>query len=192
MEVLVVDDEPTSLLLAKTIVGQLGHEVVPAASSAEAWDLFQKGGIHIVLSDWMMPGFDGLELCHKIRQFKSPIYPYFILLTSKSRSEDVREAMNSGVDDFLPKPLNAVDLTVRIRVASRIVEFGEEIRLLKEILPVCMYCRKIRADDNFWERFEAYFQKYKETSFSHGVCPDCYREHVLPQLAALGLEDGEK
>jgi hypothetical protein len=100
--------------------------------------------------------------------------------------------MNSGVDDFLPKPLNAVDLTVRIRVASRIVEFGEEIRLLKEILPVCMYCRKIRADDNFWERFEAYFQKYKETSFSHGVCPDCYREHVLPQLAALGLEDGEK
>lgn len=185
MKVLVVDDEPTSLALAAKAVRSLGHDAVALDSSQEAWAHYQNGGVHIILSDWMMPGMDGLEFCRKVRGYKARIYPYFILLTSRATSEDFQEGMAAGADDFLNKPVDAVELMIRLRVAERIVAFGEQLELLKEILPVCMYCRKIRTDGDYWERFEAYFSKYKETQFSHGVCPECYKEHVLPQLEEL-------
>lgn len=190
MKVLVVDDDPISLTLAVKAVSKQGHEAMPCDSAQEAWAIYCQGGVHAILSDWMMPGMDGLELCRRVRGLRTRIYPYFILLTSRSSSEDFQEAMAAGVDDFLSKPLEPVELMVRLRVAGRIVAFGEQLELLKEILPVCMYCRKIRTDDDYWERFEAYFGKYKETQFSHGVCPECYREHVLPQLEAMRAEEG--
>ncbi len=189
MKVLVVDDDPTALKVAVRAVAKQGHEALSCDSSREAWETFRAGGVHAILSDWMMPGMDGLEFCRKVRSLKTRIYPYFILLTSRSSDEDFQEAMAAGVDDFLAKPLDSVELTVRLRVAGRIVAFGEQLELLKEILPVCMYCRKIRTDDDYWERFEAYFGKYKETQFSHGVCPECYQKHVLPELEALNEEN---
>ncbi|GAB4240246.1 MAG: hypothetical protein OHK005_02270 [Candidatus Methylacidiphilales bacterium] len=185
MKVLVVDDDSVSLALAIRAVSKHGHQVISCSSSGEAWERYRSGGIHAILSDWMMPDMDGLELCRKVRTLKTRIYPYFILLTARSSQEDFQQAMEAGVDDFLAKPLDPIELMVRLRVAERIIQFGEQLTLLKEIIPVCMYCRKIRTDDEYWERFEAYFGKYKETKFSHGVCPECYREHVLPELEAL-------
>jgi hypothetical protein len=63
-----------------------------------------------------------------------------------------------------------------------------EIKVLQEILPICSYCRKVRDDDDYWHTVESYISHHTKTRFSHGVCPDCMRTHVEPELARM---DGE-
>lgn len=57
-----------------------------------------------------------------------------------------------------------------------------EVRILREILPICSYCKKVRDDENYWQSVESYISRHTNTRFSHGVCPDCYQKEVEPQL----------
>ena len=86
--------------------------------------------------------------------------------------------MDAGVDDFLPKPLDREAITMRLRVAERIVEFATQLRQLKELLPICMYCKKIRDDENYWHAVESYISQQTGSNFSHGICPECFEKHV--------------
>lgn len=197
MKILVVDDDVTSRLLLEHLLTKQGHQCLLAEDGKKAWELFLREKVRVVVSDWMMPEMDGLELCRNIREHPSQLYTYFLLLTAKTEREDYHSAMDHGVDDFLTKPLNSMELAMRLRVANRIVDFGQQIESLQEILPICMYCKNVRTDGDYWERFEAYFKKYKDTNFSHGICPDCYTKVVLPQLEenfpeTSGNKDGEK
>jgi PAS domain S-box-containing protein len=56
----------------------------------------------------------------------------------------------------------------------------EEVRTLREILPICSYCRKIRDDENYWHTVESYISRHTGTRFSHGICPSCMAEHAEP------------
>jgi len=181
MNILVVDDDLTSRLLLEHLLTKQGHACFLAEDGKEAWDIFCRENIRVVVSDWLMPEIDGLELCQKIRHHSAQAYTYFLMLTSKSGHEDYLSAMDQGVDDFLTKPLNSMELAMRLRVANRIIDFDQQIQSLQEILPICMYCKNVRTDGDYWERFEAYFKKYKDTNFSHGICPDCYAKVVLTQ-----------
>ena len=59
-----------------------------------------------------------------------------------------------------------------------------EVRTLREILPICSYCKKIRDDENYWQSVEGYISKHTNTRFSHGICPSCFEKMVEPQLDA--------
>jgi PAS domain S-box-containing protein len=59
-----------------------------------------------------------------------------------------------------------------------------EVTELQDILPICMYCRKIRNDENYWLTVEAYMAHHTNTRFSHGICPTCYETVIEPQLKA--------
>jgi phosphoserine phosphatase RsbU/P len=100
----------------------VGHEVLAARNGTEAWNQFEAGDFPIVISDWMMPEMDGLELIRRIRASKRPGYVYTILLTSKSQKEDIVEGMEAGADDFLTKPFDTDELRVRLRAGQRIIE----------------------------------------------------------------------
>jgi hypothetical protein len=63
------------------------------------------------------------------------------------------------------------------RVAQQRKELQRELRLLEGILPICMYCKRIRDDHQSWQQLEVYISARSDTSFSHGLCPDCAREH---------------
>lgn len=74
------------------------------------------------------------------------------------------------------------DITDRKRISSelennvrRLEQALAEVRELQEILPVCMYCQKVRDDDNYWSQIELYLEKHTGTRFSHGICPDCLK-----------------
>jgi DNA-binding response OmpR family regulator len=123
-----------------------------------------------------MPGMDGLELCRKIRERPSTDYTYFILLTANTGKDNLRRAMEIGVDDFLAKPIEFEDLKVRMRVAERIVGLTRRVAQLEGILPICMYCKNIRETDNTYERVETYIAKRTQAQFSHGICPQCMAE----------------
>jgi PAS domain S-box-containing protein len=60
-----------------------------------------------------------------------------------------------------------------------------EVRALREFLPICSYCRKVRDDQNYWSQIESYISKHTGTQFSHGICPECYDSKVAPELETL-------
>ncbi|MDT8368718.1 MAG: PAS domain S-box protein [Longimicrobiales bacterium] len=60
-----------------------------------------------------------------------------------------------------------------------------EVRTLKGILPICSYCRRIRDDENYWQNVETYISQQTHSKFSHGICPSCYENEVVPQLEAM-------
>jgi PAS domain S-box-containing protein len=57
-----------------------------------------------------------------------------------------------------------------------------EVKELQKILPICMYCKRIRDDANYWQTVETYISQHTNTQFSHGICPTCYENIVKPQF----------
>jgi PAS domain S-box-containing protein len=70
----------------------------------------------------------------------------------------------------------------RERLVRDLQEALAEVKELQDILPICMYCKKIRDDENYWQTVEAYISHHTNSKFSHGICPTCYHTVVEPQL----------
>lgn len=128
MEVLVAEDNRVTQNILKKILEQVGHEVITAKDGQEAWDLLQKNGVRMVVTDWMMPRMDGLTLCRKIRESKFPYYIYLIILTAKDQKEDIVVGLQAGADDYIKKPFIAEELRARIRSGQRIIQLEEKYK----------------------------------------------------------------
>ncbi len=186
MKILAVEDDAVARAVLRKALHRLGHEVVEATDGAAAWERLETEPVRVVVSDWMMPNADGLDLCRRIRGRPGQEYIYFILLTSRDATEDnQRAAGDSGVDDFLTKPLDLAELWMRLRVAERILGYTKQVRQLEELLPICSYCKKIRDDQNYWQQMEGYISERTGSDFSHSVCPDCYTRVVLPEIEKI-------
>jgi CheY-like chemotaxis protein len=117
LRVLLVEDEPVSQLVTQSQLGQLGHECTVASDSHEAIRLYQQQPFDAVISSYLMPGMNGIELCRKIRDDARGGYTYFILLTAVERKDEAAKALEAGVDAFLTKPLDPNELAIRLKVA---------------------------------------------------------------------------
>ena len=127
MDILVVDDDALSLRLLIALVEKLGHRSISATDGLSAWELYRRHDCRVVISDWNMPGLDGIELLTRIRSLPGLGYTYFIMLTSRSDREDVAAGMAAGADDLLIKPISRDDLGARLNVAQRIVSLQREL-----------------------------------------------------------------
>jgi len=186
VKILAVEDDPVARAVLRQALRRLGHDTVEAGDGDEAWVRLQTEPVRVVVSDWMMPKADGLDLCRRIRARTGMEYIYFILLTSRdATAENQTAAADAGVDDFLTKPLDLPELWTRLRVAERILKYTTQVRQLEEMLPICSYCKKIRDDQNYWQQLEGYISERTGSDFSHSVCPDCYTRVVLPQVEQL-------
>ena len=188
MKVLIVEDDNVSRLVLLTKLKKFGHEVIATQDGEEGWQAFVQEQPRLVITDWMMPKLDGLELCRKIRLHDQDKYSYIIMLTALSGRKNYFEGMDAGADDFLIKPVDLEELTARLRVAERILALHTEVRQLKGLLPICAYCKKIRDEENKWQAIEGYIGKRTEAKFSHGYCPTCYEQFVKPQLEQLRID----
>lgn len=189
MKILTVEDDSVARAVLRQALRRLGHEAVEASDGEAAWELLQKTeGVRVVVSDWIMPNSDGLELCKRVRGRVGSEYTYFILLTSRDATEENQmAAADAGVDDFLTKPLDFPELWTRLRVAERILRYTTQVRQLEEMLPICSYCKKIRDDQNYWQQIEGYISERTGSDFSHSVCPDCYQRVIVPELTRLKI-----
>ena len=186
MKILAVEDDAVSRAVLRQALRRLNHEVIEAADGEEAWQKLQDEPVRVVVSDWMMPRADGLDLCRRIRSMPGKDYAYFILLTSRDATEEnQRAAADAGVDDFLTKPLDLTELWTRLRVAERILHYTTQVRQLEELLPICSYCKKIRDDQNYWQQMEGYINERTGSEFSHSVCPDCYTSVLVPEIEKI-------
>jgi DNA-binding response OmpR family regulator len=192
VRILAVEDDKVALTVIRQALILLGHEVLEARDGKEAWKILQREPVRVIVSDWEMPEADGLELCRRIRSRLKSEYVYFILLTARDASEaNQQSAMEAGVDDFLSKPLDVLELRMRLRVAERILRYTTQVRQLEELLPICSYCKKIRDDQNYWQQMEGYINERTGSEFSHSVCPDCYQRVIVPELEQIKKQSSQ-
>jgi len=185
MRILVAEDDNVSRLVLTTGLRKLGYDVDEAMDGLEAWRLFKNNSVHLVITDWMMPNVDGLELCRRIRSEQVERYTFIIMLTALGGKQSYLEAMDAGADDFVTKPYDFDQIQAKLRMATRILKLQHEVKQLEGLLPICSYCKKIRNEDNTWESVEGYVTKKTDAAFSHGVCPSCYDEFLKPQMEEL-------
>ena len=127
---LVVEDDPVSRRILEKSLTKNGRKVVTASNGREALDLLEKTFFPIVITDWMMPELDGLELCRRIREIEWPGYIFIILLTARGAVDDIITGLDAGADDYLTKPFNKAELKARLRAGTRILDLYEEINTL--------------------------------------------------------------
>ena len=194
MKILIAEDDAVASSVLELTLERMGYELVVTRSGTEAWEAFDREPVRVVVSDWMMPGIDGLEFCRKVRARSQTPYTYFILLTALTTSpENYNLATKAGVDDFLTKPVDRSAIQLRLRVADRILWFTKEVRQLKRLIPICSCCRKINTGEKFWQQFETYIEQQTGSEFSHGLCPQCMEVEMakLNAESALSKTQGD-
>jgi two-component system cell cycle response regulator len=127
-KVLIVDDEETYLHLLTMIMSKNQYDVIRALDGRRAWEIVQQEQVSFVISDWMMPEMDGLELTQRIRAANFPNYTYIILLTARSSKEDVVDGLKAGADDYLTKPFHLNELRARVAIGERILNLETRLR----------------------------------------------------------------
>ena len=196
--VLIADDHKPTREGLRALLERKAFEVTPAATGDEALEVLTAfDPPRIALIDWEMPGATGIEVCRAVRERNEERYVYLIVITGRNGEEDIAEAMAAGADDFIHKPCGVAELLARVRngqrtialqqnLAGRITELEEaavRMRQLKRLLPICMYCKKVRDDTDYWQEIEVYIRDHTGTDFSHGICPSCMA-HEIAELNA--------
>ena len=125
MKILIAEDDVVSAKVLQIALESSGHEVVTTDCGESAWAAFDAEPVRVIVSDWMMPGLDGLDFCRQVRARPKTDYTYFILLTANHTGrENLRKAMDAGVDDFLAKPLDREAILMRrsVRALSAVLQ----------------------------------------------------------------------
>lgn len=202
MRILIADDDAVSRMVLQAALRSWGHEVAVVNDGDAAWEhLRGDDPAPIAILDWIMPGIVGPELCRRARELSRAVPSYLILLTARGATSDVVVGLDSGADDYITKPFDPAELRSRLKVGERIIglqaRLAERVReletalgqvkQLKGLLPICSYCKKVRGDSDYWLKVESYVAAHTEARFTHGVCPTCWEEVVVPELAAQGV-----
>ncbi len=134
--VLVVDDDPAMLRLIARITASAGYRVIEAGSGSQALDCVRTQCPDILVTDWEMPGLDGLQLCRALRQEALPVYIHIVLLTAKSSTEEMVEGIDAGADDFLSKPIEPAVLLARLKAGARSIAVDRRLRDMARLDPL--------------------------------------------------------
>ncbi|MCA9579596.1 MAG: response regulator [Myxococcales bacterium] len=123
MKILLADDDAVARLTLAKLLEHLGHEVLSVSDGAEALAILEGDTPpRLVVLDWVMPGLDGVALCRRIRERTRAPYTYIVMVSAKSRRDDVLEAMAAGADDFVSKPYSLKNMAARIGVGERVLD----------------------------------------------------------------------
>jgi DNA-binding NtrC family response regulator len=195
--ILIVEDEGMVATDLRQRLTNMGFTVTGVADNGEeAIQLAVKDRPDLVLMDIILNGeMDGITAADNIkRQLGIPV----IYLTAISDHETVRRAQATEPWCFILKPFYERELAVNIEIAlykaraekerarlsHELRMARKEIKTLRELLPICSSCKKIRDEDNSWYTFESFISRHSKTSFTHGLCPDC-KERFMSDLKRL-------
>lgn len=189
--VLVVDDIPTNLSALFKKLNQAGFKVLMADSGTFA--LSQAAIIQpdIILLDVMMPDLDGFTVCRRLKDDAATRDIPIIFMTALNDIESRLRGFAVGGVDYVTKPLRYPEVLARLNthLTNRILQKTlqekveqletvlAQVKTLQGLLPICAHCKKIRDDKGYWQQLESYLEEHSDVEFSHGLCPDCLKEH---------------
>ncbi len=196
IRVLVAEDDFLVKAEVVRILSTKSYEIVGLASSGrEALEMTASLKPDVILMDIKMPELNGLEATRQIQEkWPTPV----VILTAHESRDLVDEASKVGAGAYLTKPLRPEELERALTIAmarhndlmqlrslnhtleaknSELASALAEIKTLRDILPICSFCKKIRDDQGYWNQVEQYISDHTGTKFSHGICDDCMAEH---------------
>jgi sigma-B regulation protein RsbU (phosphoserine phosphatase) len=195
--ILVAEDHYVSRHLLERNLQNWGFDVITAQDGAAAAEILAgPDAPSIAILDWMMPVMDGVEVCQRVRQNHKGPYIYLLMLTAKSQKDEIATGLDAGADDYVIKPFDPDELRARLKVGQRVVELERalekrvkdletalnDVKRLKTLLPICMYCKSVRDDRDYWRQIDEYIYTETGTDFSHGICPACMEKINKGQL----------
>ncbi len=202
MMIYVADDDEINLRLIKTVLNLAGYQNLKLFLSGKSMmDELTHNRADLLLLDIMMPGVSGYDVLEWIKQ--DPVLEDIpiIMITAAALDENMEPLARSfdlGAMDYISKPFSNLELVQRVKSALRmekqrqdLEKAAKQIRSLETLLPICSYCKKIRADKNYWQEVESYISDHTDTMFSHSICPDCYETRVKPQLDKIKKDKGK-
>ena len=170
LRILVVDDEPTSLHLVRALLERSGHQVVTARNGHEALASALANPPQMVVTDWMMPGMDGVELCKRLRSTEAGRDLYILILTGQNEEQRIVEAFEAGADDHVAKPVNSKLLLARIRPGIRVIHLQEDLQ------------GKVREKDEANRLLAIEKRRFKEASWTDSLTKLRNRRYAMERL----------
>jgi two-component system cell cycle response regulator len=135
MKVLIAEDNPIDMKLLHSTLAGWGYKVVDVTDGAAAWHALQDDNSpRLAILDWLMPGKSGVDVCRALRNREARPYVYLLILTSKTKKEEMIQAFDAGADDCISKPFLAGELRARLRVGERILALQDNLLATQEKL----------------------------------------------------------
>lgn len=147
--VLVVDDNPDMVELIRELLLSRGYEVVTVRDAEQAEAEVHRHAPDLILSDVVMPGRSGYELCHQLKENSTTRLIPFLLITGLSDREDKVKGIEAGADDFLNKPIFPAELFARVKSLLKLKEFTDELETADSVL--CTLGLSVEARDPYTE-----------------------------------------
>ncbi len=196
MQILIAEDDKISRKTLAIYARNMGYEPLTAVDGKEALELWQKYRPKIILTDWNMPVMDGVELCSKVRQSEMDEYTYIIMITSRHDSDDLIHGFESGVDDYLTKPVNKAELAVRLKSSERIFSLQSKDMIIFAMAKLA----ETRDPETglHLERIQGYCRVISERLLSKSLYPetvnrrfidDIYATSPLHDIGKVGIPD---
>ncbi len=208
VKALVVEDNFLVGEMIQGVAEEAGYTVVGRATDGRQ-GVKMTSELHpdVILMDIKMPDLDGIEAAKIIQdRYPTPV----VILTAYDTPEMLKEASAVGVGAFLAKPPKVRELSQAIEIAR--ARFGDLLRLrranealqkrtgeleealkkiktLRGLIPICASCKKIRNDTGYWQQLEEYLTEHSEADFSHGLCPECFRQMEMEVKAMADSEE---
>ena len=180
-EILVVDDNPENLRVLSGLLERKGYDVSACLSGERALGAVHHRNPDLVLLDVNMPGLNGFQVCERMRSDPELRRIPVIFLTARTRSEDVVNGLAIGAVDYVSKPFQPEELLARVSTHIELNRSRREIHELRDLLPVCAWCHRVREDDGYWQSMERYVASHGGPKTTHGICPDCIEKIKLGQ-----------
>ncbi len=190
MNILLADDDLVTLRLLEKHIQSWDHDVYAAQNGLDAWDIASTTDIDLVITDWNMPGLDGLELCQRIRSADLPGYVYLVIVSAKDTNQDIVTGLRGGIDDYITKPFDFDVLRERIETGARIVTLERKLRSKYDIIEKNYY-QTIRMFSNLIEVYNenlgGHCRRVAETALKMAKRLPQFDENDYPLIEAGGL-----
>lgn len=147
--VLVVDDNPNTMSLMRDLLSSRGYDVVAVGDAAQAEAEILRRLPDVILSDVIMPGKSGYELCRELKENPATRLVPFVLITGLSEREDRVRGIEAGADDFLSKPIFPEELFARVKSLIKLKEFTDELETAESVL--CTLGLSVESRDPYTE-----------------------------------------
>jgi sigma-B regulation protein RsbU (phosphoserine phosphatase) len=133
-QILVIDDDISIQIFLKRLLEKQGYQVVVASDGDEGITQAIAYRPALIICDWIMPGLNGLEVCHRIKTDENLSTTFFILLTSLDSVADRVKGLDAGADDFITKPIEQNELKARVRAGLRLHQLSRDLQNQKLLL----------------------------------------------------------